>query len=100
MATTKVLIIDDSLMIIKIIKKALLLNNIRGFHFQEDSIFTATDGMEAFGFMSCGYEIDLIISDINMPNLNGDEFIDILEDTGQLDGLKVVFVTSKSTSFF
>jgi len=97
MLATPVLIVDDSSMIIKIIKKALLMNSIDGYYFEEKNIYTAYDGMDAFEAMGRGYAIKLIISDINMPNLNGDEFIEILEDTGKLEELNVVFVTSSAT---
>ena len=97
MITTPVLIVDDSPMIIKIIKKALLANNVDGCQFDEQNMYTASDGMEAFGRMGEGHKIKLIISDINMPHLNGDEFIEILKDTGKLEELQVVFVTSSST---
>jgi CheY-like chemotaxis protein len=80
MVTTPVLIVDDSPMIIKIIKKALLANNIEGCQFDETNIYTASDGMEAFGRMGEGHKIKLIISDFKMPNLNGDElFINLLD---------------------
>ncbi|PHQ64686.1 MAG: response regulator [Sulfurimonas sp.] len=97
MVTTPVLIVDDSPMIIKIIKKALLTCNIDGCQFDEQHLYTASDGMEAFGRMGEGHKIKLIISDINMPNLNGDEFVEILKDTGKLEELQVVFVTASST---
>ncbi|EHP31082.1 two-component response regulator receiver, CheY-like protein [Sulfurimonas gotlandica GD1] len=84
-------------MIVKIIKKALLTNTIDGYLFDEHNIYTASDGMEAFGVMGEGHNIKLIVSDINMPYLNGDEFIEILQDTGKLEELEVVFVTASST---
>jgi CheY-like chemotaxis protein len=97
MVATPVLIVDDSPMIVKIIQKALLANMIDDCHFDEQNIYTASDGMEAFGIMGAKHNIKLIISDINMPNLNGNEFIEILQDTGKLEELQVVFVTTSST---
>ncbi|MDY0234086.1 MAG: response regulator [Sulfurimonas sp.] len=97
MSVTPALIVDDSPMIIKIIKRSLLVNKIEGYNFCEDSIYSASDGMEAFEVMGRAYGIKLIITDINMPYLNGDEFIEILKDTGKLSDLEVVFVTSSST---
>jgi CheY-like chemotaxis protein len=97
---TPVLIVDDSLMITKIIKKALLTNTTEYYHFVEDEIFIASDGMQAFEVMGKHPYIKLIISDINMPNLNGDEFIEILNDTDKLKNLEVVFITSATTKLF
>ncbi len=98
MVVTPALIVDDSLMISKLIKKSLLLNNLDGYHFEEQKIFTASDGLEAFEMMGKGHNIKLIITDINMPNLNGYELIEILEDTGKLGSVDVVFVTSPSST--
>ncbi|MCK9491211.1 MAG: response regulator [Sulfurimonas sp.] len=97
MRVTPALIVDDSPMIVKIIKRSLLTNTIDGYHFADDSIYSASDGMEAFEVMGRAYDIKLIVTDINMPYLNGDEFIEILKDTGKLSNLEVVFVTSSST---
>lgn len=97
MRVTPALIVDDSPMIIKIIKRSLLANKIEGYYFSDESIYSASDGMEAFEIMGRSYGIKLIISDINMPYLNGDEFIEILKDTDKLSNLEVVFVTSSST---
>lgn len=91
------LIADDSGMIVKIIKKALLANVNPDFEFHEDYIFTASDGMEAFETMALHPSIRLIISDVNMPHLNGDEFIEILQDTKKISNLDVIFVTATST---
>ncbi len=87
------LIADDSTMITKIIKKALLANST-DLHFEESAIFIARDGMEAFEIMASKPDIKLIITDINMPHLNGDEFIEILQDTNKLEHIDVIFVTS------
>ncbi|EQB40406.1 hypothetical protein M947_00995 [Sulfurimonas hongkongensis] len=97
MRVTPALIVDDSPMIIKIIKRSLLTNKIDGYYFRDDSIYSASDGMEAFEVMGRAHDIKLIVTDINMPYLNGDEFIEILKDTGKLSNLEVVFVTSSST---
>jgi len=88
------LIVDDSNMIVKIVKKALLTNQLKDFEFKEDSIYTASDGMEAFEMIGKGLSIKLIITDINMPNLNGNELIEILQDTEKLKDIAVVFITS------
>ena len=100
MTITPTLIVDDSLMITKIIKKALLSNTVDHYYFEEENIFTASDGMEAFAIMGKNKSIKLIISDINMPNLNGDEFVEILQDTDRLNNLDVVFITSSSSKLF
>lgn len=64
--TNTVLIVDDSQMVTKvlsfIVKKA-------GYN-----ILSAIDGKNALEFFD-GREIDLVITDLNMPNMDGLEFI-------------------------
>lgn len=94
MNPTPTLIADNSNTNIKIIKKALLENTIEGLYFEEDSIFTACDGMEAFEIMGNEKSIKLIISEMNMPNLNGNELIEILKDTNKIDNVDIFFTTT------
>lgn len=96
--TTHVLIADCSPMTVKLIKQALLKNEIRGYHFSEEAIYAAHDGLDAFGLIGRKKEISLIISELDMPNLNGDELLDILADTGSLDEIEIAFVTTKEAA--
>ena len=64
-----VLIVDDSSTMRKIISRSL-----RQAGLQVDDIYEAGDGIEALSTME-GKTIDLILSDINMLNMDGLEFI-------------------------
>ncbi len=97
-APTKVLVVDDSKLIVKLIIKALLANEIEGYLFKEEHIYTAFDGLEAFELLGKVPDISLIISDVNMPMLNGDELLEILIDTGKKASIEVVMVTTQSTA--
>lgn len=97
MKTTNVLIVDDSTLTVKLVVKLLLQNGIDGYHFDEDHIFTANDGLEAFETLSAFPEISLIISAVNTPTLSGDELLDILIDTGKISNIEVLFMTDKET---
>ena len=98
MNPTNVLVIDDSKLITKIIKKALLSNNIKNRYFSENNIFIAHDGMEAFEILSKHPQITLIISDVMMPNLSGDELVEMLIDIGKIDLLEIIFVTTQNSA--
>ena len=63
----KVLLVDDSATMLSCLRTALQL---RGF-----DISTATDGVEAMKLLNAGLKPDLIITDINMPNMDGIELI-------------------------
>lgn len=62
-----IMVVDDSTTMLMSLKNSL---EIAGF-----SVITATDGVLALGKLSTGPKPDLIITDINMPNMGGIEFI-------------------------
>jgi two-component system chemotaxis response regulator CheY len=62
-----IFIIDDSATMLMSVKETL---EIAGF-----KVETAKDGLEAFNKVKAGLKPDLIITDINMPNMNGIDFI-------------------------
>lgn len=64
-----VLIVDDSSTMRKIISRSL-----RQAGLPIDDIFEAGDGIEGLSALE-GKTVDLILSDINMPNMDGLEFI-------------------------
>jgi two-component system chemotaxis response regulator CheY len=62
-----IFLIDDSSVMLASVKQNL---EMAGF-----TVETAKDGLEAFHRVKSGLKPDLIITDINMPNMNGIEFI-------------------------
>lgn len=62
-----VLVVDDSATMLMSVRQTL---EMAGF-----TVDTAKDGLEAFNRVKAGAKPDLIITDINMPNMNGIEFI-------------------------
>lgn len=62
-----IFLIDDSSVMLSSLKQTL---EISGF-----KVETARDGLEGFNRVKAGLKPDLIITDINMPNMNGVEFI-------------------------
>jgi two-component system, chemotaxis family, chemotaxis protein CheY len=63
----QLLIIDDSATMLMSLKGAL---EVAGFRVE-----TAADGLQAMAKVRAGSKPDLIVTDINMPNMNGLEFI-------------------------
>jgi two-component system chemotaxis response regulator CheY len=61
------MVVDDSTTMLMSLKNSL---EIAGF-----GVITATDGVVALNKLSTGPKPDLIITDINMPNMGGIEFI-------------------------
>ena len=62
-----ILLVDDSVTMLMSVKNNL---EIAGF-----KVETAEDGVKAMAKLSSGLKPDLIITDINMPNMGGIEFI-------------------------
>lgn len=62
-----ILIVDDSLTMIMSVR-----NNLQSSGF---NVETAIDGVKAMEKLNDGCKPDLIITDVNMPNMNGFEFI-------------------------
>lgn len=66
-----ILIVDDSSTMRKIISRSL-----RQAGLPIDDILEAGDGIEGINVLqTCGKTINLILSDINMPNMDGLEFV-------------------------
>lgn len=98
MLPTNVLIIDDSKLITKLVTKALLTNKIDNHHFKQENIHVAHDGMQAFEILGKNSDITLVISDVMMPVLNGEELIEILIDIDKMDSLELFFITTPNVA--
>lgn len=62
-----ILIVDDTKSILAVMKTVL---KVAGYN-----IVTAGDGKEGMDVLNSGQKVDLIITDLNMPNMDGIEFI-------------------------
>lgn len=84
------LIVDDSPILRAAIKKVVKLAGL-----DEDRIFEAGNGMEALEIMSTVW-IDLVLLDLNMPVMNGEEFAEELRKQDDLKDAAVVVVSTES----
>lgn len=82
-----VLIVDDSSTMRKIISRSL-----RQAGLAVDEIFEAGDGIEGLNVLG-NKSVDLILSDINMPNMDGLEFIKQVRANG--NSVPVVMITTE-----
>ena len=88
-----VLIVDDSSTMRKIVARCL---RQAGLDFTE--ILEAADGREALQVLEGGAQVDVILTDINMPNMTGLEF---LKEKATIDAIKdipVVVISTESGS--
>ena len=60
-------------------------------------VITKYDGMSAMYWLAQGNLPDLIISDLEMPNINGEEFILNLKSSGYFNEVPFIVITGYST---
>ncbi len=85
-----ILIVDDSRSMRKVIIKTLKLS---GFDIGE--IYEASNGKEALEVLESNW-VDLILSDIHMPVMNGIEFVKNLRKNEMYKDIPVILITTES----
>ena len=80
-----ILVVDDSATVRKFISVSL---EMQGF-----SVLTATDGMDAIEKLS-RETVELVITDLNMPNMDGFELITSLRENSLYDELPIIILSS------
>ena len=85
----RVLIVDDSSVMRKILERSLRQASKSAI----DEVIEAGDGGEAMEKLA-GASVSVIFSDINMPNVNGLEFLRLLKESPHKD-LPVIMVTTE-----
>ena len=84
MEPRKILAVDDSRLMLKMYEVML-----RRF-----PLVFASDGREALQRLEEHGDVDLVLLDVNMPNMNGIEFLGALRAAGRLEGLTVIIVST------
>lgn len=87
MQTKNLLVVDDSKMARKII--AVSLRNEKHI-----KVYEASSGLEALEQL-LGTPVDLIFTDINMPNMDGLEFIRRCKENEQLKDIPIIVLTTE-----
>jgi len=85
------LIVDDSSVMRKIVERALRQAGI-----SLGEVFEASSGIEALKLLG-QTRVDLILSDINMPNMDGLEFLRQLRAQNLAADVPVVMITTESS---
>jgi len=86
-----VLIVDDSAAIRKILRRVLQQAEI-----PIGSVYEAGDGLEAVASLKQQY-VQLILSDINMPNMDGLEFLRELKGNSDWKDIPVIMITTEGS---
>jgi two-component system chemotaxis response regulator CheY len=88
--TRKVMVVDDSSVMRQIIK-----NNLKQLGFELENLLDAGDGEEALTKIGVG-NVDLIISDWNMPRMTGIDFLKTIRADEALKEIPFLMVTSEA----
>src|SRR5580692_5692579 len=86
-----ILIVDDSSAMRSVIKRIIALSG-----FEMDTCFDACDGEDALSTLR-RQPVDLVISDINMPRMDGEALLREMSADPALSGIPVVMVSSDAT---
>ena len=89
--TFNILIVDDSYSMRAVIRKIISLSG-----FNVDQLYEAQNGLEGLEVLSKHW-VDIILSDINMPEMNGIEFLKCLKADNLYKEIPVVFVTTEGS---
>ncbi len=85
----KILIVDDKISISRLIVQFLS---------KTFDVTTKEDGLQAISWLHSGNIPDLIITDLQMPNMDGFELISRLKESGFFRDIPIVVLSSKDSS--
>lgn len=85
MEPNKILVVDDSKLMHKVYEVML----------RQYPVVYAVDGQDALDRLDEHDDIDLVLLDINMPKMNGLEFMDELRNRGKLGKLPVIIISTE-----
>lgn len=92
MVGIRVLIVDDSSVMRKIVERAL-----RQSEMELDAVYEAGNGSEGLELLATK-QVELILSDINMPSMDGLEFLRQMRARNLAVGVPVVMITTESSA--
>jgi len=84
---SKILVVDDSKLIHKMFDMML----------RQYQLVHALDGREALNVLTAHGDVDLILLDVNMPNMNGLEFLEQIKGDAAFADIPVVMISTEGT---
>lgn len=86
-----ILIVDDSETMRAAIRKVIQMSGVPVGNFHE-----AAHGRDALGLLEDSW-VDVILSDINMPEMNGMELLEKLKSNAVFANIPVIFITTEAS---
>lgn len=85
----KILIVDDSATSRMIIQRCVEMSGC-----EVDAFLQAENGIEALALLDGENAVDLILSDINMPKMDGQTFVRLLKNKAETASIPVIITSS------
>ncbi|HID11266.1 MAG TPA: response regulator [Candidatus Latescibacteria bacterium] len=82
----KILAVDDS-----VTMRRIITNTLKRAGYAD--VVEAEDGVDALAKLQVEGDIDLILTDWNMPNMNGLEFVKMVRSDPRFSGIPIIMVT-------
>lgn len=87
----RVLVVDDSGAMRAFIRRVFDLSGL-----DVEKLYEATDGQDALALLDVEW-VDVILTDINMPGMNGEDFIQRLSESGRAETTPIIVVSTDAT---
>lgn len=87
----RILLVDDSATVRRVLRKALDLVEV-----PVSGILEATNGQEALDILDKEW-VDIVFADINMPVMDGEQMILKMNESGLLQDIPVVIISSEGS---
>ena len=95
MKYNKILLVDDSATSRMIIKRCLIIAGYR-----DSEYFEVEDGLEALTFFEEENTADLIVTDLNMPRMDGNNLIKKLKVNNKTKKIPILIISSMGNEIF
>ncbi len=83
----RILVVDDSITVREVERKMLA---VRGYE-----VKTAVDGMDGLNALRRNEDFDLVVTDVDMPRMNGIELVNLIRSDARFERLPVIIVSYK-----
>jgi two-component system chemotaxis response regulator CheY len=87
----RVLVIDDSPAMRTLIRRVIDVSGL-----EAGAVFEAGDGQEALELLEREW-VDVILTDINMPRMNGEEFVRRMAEAGLTRSIPIIVISTDGT---
>ena len=86
----KVMIVDDS----RTIRQQVRFTLTKGGY----EVLEAEDGADGFEKLKANPDVAMVISDVNMPNMNGLEMVEKIKGEGTISGIPIIMLTTEGAA--